>query len=44
MGNGEQRTGTITALDTEVIVATIADAADGYSSIVDDYPNRLHRA
>jgi hypothetical protein len=40
----EQRTGTVTALDTDVNVATIADAADGRSCIVDDYPNRLRRA
>ena len=42
--NSDQRTGTVTALDTEVNVATIADATDGHSCTVDDYPNRLHRA
>ncbi|UBV13059.1 hypothetical protein [Mycolicibacterium fortuitum] len=40
----EQRTGTVAALDTDVNVATIADATDGHSCIVDDYPNRLRRA
>lgn len=40
----EQRRGTVTALDTDVNVATIADATDGHSCIVDDYPNRLYRA